>query len=163
MSSRGRELARELGARRRGDDLAAVFTSDLRRAVETCEIAFTGSDVAIFQDARLRECNYGALNGMAVAQLEAERSRHIWEAFTEGESYNDVVDRMRPFLTEVARAWDGKRILIVGHSATRWALQHILQRVPLEDLVDAPFAWKEGWEFVLTSPEQLAGGLTPGG
>ncbi|GAA3422731.1 histidine phosphatase family protein [Streptosporangium vulgare] len=35
LSERGRHLAGELGGRRRGDGLAAVFTSDLARAVET--------------------------------------------------------------------------------------------------------------------------------
>ena len=43
LSETGRELARALGERRRDDGLAAVFTSDLARAVETAEIAFGGS------------------------------------------------------------------------------------------------------------------------
>lgn len=67
LSEKGREQARALGERRRGDDIAAVFVSDRARAVETAEIAFGGSDVTIYQDARLRECNYGVMNGMSVA------------------------------------------------------------------------------------------------
>ena len=156
LSNRGRELAAELGARRRADNIAAVFTSDLRRAVETCEIAFGGSGIPIHQDARLRECNYGALNGMPVAKVTAERSRHIQVPFPEGESYQDAAERMRGFLTEIFQQWDETRILIVGHSATRWALQHLLEGVPLADLVDAPFAWQAGWRFRLRSPDQLA-------
>src|SRR3989442_303641 len=64
LSEQGRRLAKELGQRRRGEDIAAVFVSDLARAVETATIAFAGSDIPIHQDARLRECNYGDLNGM---------------------------------------------------------------------------------------------------
>lgn len=64
LSERGRTLAAELGERRRDDGIAAVFTSDLRRAVETAEIAFGGAGIPIHQDPRLRECNYGSLNGV---------------------------------------------------------------------------------------------------
>jgi broad specificity phosphatase PhoE len=43
LSETGREQARQLGERRRDDGIDVVFTSDLRRAVETAEIAFAGS------------------------------------------------------------------------------------------------------------------------
>lgn len=66
LSAAGREAAARLGSRRRDDGIAAVFVSDLARAVETVEIAFAGSDIPIIQDARLRECNYGDWNGMPV-------------------------------------------------------------------------------------------------
>jgi alpha-ribazole phosphatase/probable phosphoglycerate mutase len=33
--------------------------------------------------------------------------------------------------------------------ATRWALDHVVRGVPLEELVDAPFEWREGWEYEL--------------
>jgi hypothetical protein len=39
-------------------------------------------------------------------------------------------------------------VLVVGHVATRWALD-ILTGTPLDALSDAPFAWREGWEYVL--------------
>ena len=42
LSARGREQALELGRRRRGDGISAVYASDLGRAVETAEIAFGG-------------------------------------------------------------------------------------------------------------------------
>ena len=73
LSDAGRAQAKVLGERRRDDGLAAVFTSDLERAVETAEIAFAGSDVPVRPDRRLRECNYGELNGGPAAQIERER------------------------------------------------------------------------------------------
>jgi broad specificity phosphatase PhoE len=149
LSEQGKQLARELGERRRGDDVAAVFASDLGRAVETARIAFAGSGVPIYLDWRLRECNYGDLNGMPVAQLEACRARHVDEPFPGGESYRQVVERMRSFLGDVARTFDGTRIVVIGHAATRFALDHVLDGAALEDLVDAPFQWQEGWLYVL--------------
>jgi alpha-ribazole phosphatase/probable phosphoglycerate mutase len=149
LSERGRQLAVALGQRRRDDGLAAVFTSDLGRAVETAAIAFDGSGLSPIQDARLRECNYGAWNGMPVARLEAERMRHIEEPFPGGESYRQVVARMASFLSELARDWEGAHILLIGHAATRYALDHLLTRMPLEKLVGAPFMWREGWSYTL--------------
>jgi len=42
LSLTGREQSVALGARRRDQSFAVVFTSDLRRAVETAELAFAG-------------------------------------------------------------------------------------------------------------------------
>ena len=48
-------------------------------------------------------------------------------------------------------------MLVIGHSATRWALEHLLKGVPLEELVEAPFDWQEGWVYQLTAtPESTA-------
>lgn len=151
LSPAGRELAFVLGERRRHDGIDAVFVSDLRRAVETAEIAFGGSGIPIHQDARLRECNYGDLNGMPVVQLAAERSRHIDDPYPGGQSYRQVVETTRDFLADLAASWNGKRVVVISHSANRWALDHLLNGTALEDLVDAPFAWQEGWEYILTT------------
>jgi alpha-ribazole phosphatase/probable phosphoglycerate mutase len=60
LSADGRRFARDLGRRWEDTDLAAVYTSDLRRAVQTAEIAFAGREVPLIADRRLRECNYGS-------------------------------------------------------------------------------------------------------
>lgn len=153
LSPTGRRLAKDLGDRRRDDGVAAVFTSDLRRAVETAEIAFEGSLIPIHQDRRLRECNYGELNGMPVLEHEHERERlqHVDERYPGGESYRQVTERVRDFLHDLSAGWDGKRVVVIGHSATRWALDHLLSGIPLEDVVAAPFAWQEGWLYSLNT------------
>ena len=149
LSETGRGLARSLGERRRDDGLAAVFTSDLARALETAEIAFGSSGIPVREDWRLRECNYGELNGRPVAEIDAKRLRRIEESFPGGESYRDVVERIQSFLDELSLEFDGRRVLLIGHAATRWALDHLLIGTPLEDLVLAPFEWQEGWTYRL--------------
>jgi broad specificity phosphatase PhoE len=151
LSARGRELARELGERRRADRPNVVFVSDLTRALETVELAFAGSGIPIRRDPRLRECNYGELNGMPTARLAAERRRRIDEPFPGGQSYREVVEAMRSFLRELAAGWDGKQVVIILHSANRWAIDCLLGGRTLEELVDAPFAWQEGWRYTLPS------------
>jgi broad specificity phosphatase PhoE len=152
LSARGRRFAAELGARRRNDGLDAVFVSDLRRAVETAEIAFAGTDIPIHLDPRLRECNYGDLNGCAVTVLAAERARRIDEPFPNGQSYRDVMAATRDFLRDLASAHDGHRVLVISHSATKWSLDCLLRGAAIEDLVNAPYNWQEGWHYTLPAP-----------
>jgi broad specificity phosphatase PhoE len=145
LSPVGLEQAVELGARRQ--DVDALFSSDLGRALETVAVAFGGSEVPVFYDWRLRECDYGALNGAPVSELEAEK--HVDVPYPGGESYRDVVVRVASFLADLRARWDGKRVLVVSHAAPRWALQHLLDGTPLEQLVGAPFDRRPGRVFAV--------------
>lgn len=147
LSAAGRQQARELGARRRDDGVAVVFTSDLRRAMQTAQIAFGGSGILVHQDVRLRECNYGTLNSAPVATVAAQRRSRIHEPFPGGESYDQVVDRTAGFLADIVRDWDGHRVVVVAHSANRWALDVLVHGSRLADLVDTPFTWQPGWLY----------------
>jgi broad specificity phosphatase PhoE len=149
LSERGREQARALGRRRRDDGIDVVFSSDLRRAVQTAELAFPGSEIPLHQDARLRECDYGDLNGAPTAEVTATRLERVETPFPNGESYRDVVARTREFLVDLMREHDGERVLVIAHSANRWAIQHLLHGMPLADVIEAPFDWQPGWEYVL--------------
>ena len=148
LSEEGRRLARELGARRR-DEVDVVFTSDLGRAVETAELAFGGSGLPVHRDARLRECDYGELNGASVERVHAERRRRLDEPYPGGESWRAALDRVDGCLDELAARWDGRRVLVIGHVATRWALDRRVHGHGLEELVEADFAWREGWRYEL--------------
>lgn len=150
LSPLGRLQAAELGARRRADGIQAVFASDLRRAVETAQIAFADTGIPIFHDWRLRECNYGELNGGPAAVLHRERALHVDVPYPGGESWRQATDRVGRFLTDLPLFWAEARVVVIGHVATRWALDHLLNGVPLEDLCAAEFAWREGWEYRLT-------------
>ena len=149
LSAVGREQARALGARRRNDGLDAVFSSDLERAVVTARIAFDGTSIPLFLDWRLRECNYGELNGRPVPEIDAVRARKVDEAYPGGESYRQVAERVASFLADLAAWFDGGRVLVVSHAAPRWAIEHLLEGSPLETLVVAPFEWQEGWLYRL--------------
>jgi 2,3-bisphosphoglycerate-dependent phosphoglycerate mutase len=149
LSDVGRTQARALGRRRRDDGLAAVFSSDLRRAVETTELAFEGVDVALLLDWRLRECDYGADNGGPVAAHVAGRTAHLDVPYPGGESWRQAVRRVGGFLADLSTRWNGRRVLVIGHVATRWALDHYAAGTPLEQLAIAPFDWQQGWEYRL--------------
>ena len=148
LSAVGRDNAEALGRRRRNDGLDAVLVSDLGRAVETAAIALAGCDVPVLKDWRLRECNYGTWNGGPVARIH-DRAAFLHAPYPGGESWAQATARVRRVLEDIAEYWDGGRVLVIGHVATRWGLEMALTGAVLEDLAAADFAWREGWEYRL--------------
>jgi 2,3-bisphosphoglycerate-dependent phosphoglycerate mutase len=149
LSERGRMLAAELGQRRRNDGIQAVFTSDLRRAIETAEIALGDTAIPILHDWRLRECDYGRLNGTSVMEVHQNRQHYLDEPYPGGESWRQAVGRVGRFLPDLHLRWKDTRVLLIGHVATRWALEHYLKDVPIEKLIEANFDWQAGWEYLM--------------
>lgn len=156
LSALGREQAAELGERRRDDGLAAVFSSDLTRALETVDIAFAGTDLPVLFDWRLRECDYGALNGMPRDRVLADRTAQLITPYPGGESWQLAIDRIGRFLDDLLPRWDGVRVLVVGHVATQLGFEHHMRGVALEAALGAEFAWQPGWEYVLDAPQKSA-------
>lgn len=150
LSDQGRVQAVQLGRRRGDDGITAVFSSDLARAVETASVAFSKAALPVLHDWRLRECDYGQRNGMPVAELHAARREHLDRPYPGGESWRQAVARVGRFLADLPLRWNGQRVLVIGHVATRWGLDHHLGGVPLEDLVGQDFAWQEGWEYLIS-------------
>jgi 2,3-bisphosphoglycerate-dependent phosphoglycerate mutase len=147
LSGQGVEQARELGRRHADDGIAAVFCSDLRRAAQTAEIAFGESGIPVLLDWRLRECDYGERNGMPAAQMHAHRREHLDLPYPGGESWRQAVARVGGFVAGLPARWAGQRVVVIGHVATRWGLDHAIAGVPLEDLIAQDFAWRPGWEY----------------
>jgi 2,3-bisphosphoglycerate-dependent phosphoglycerate mutase len=152
LSQAGREQAAALGERRRDNGIAAVFCSDLGRAVETAAIAFGGSGIPVLLDWRLRECDYGTRNGMPVAELHAHRAGHLDVPYPGGESWRQATDRVGRFLADLPSRWAGQRVVVIGHVATRWGLDRAINGAELAGLNAAGFDWRPGWEYLLTGP-----------
>ncbi len=149
LSDLGRKQAARLGARYRDDTFDAIFCSTLARSYRTAEIAFSDRDLLIITDARLNECNYGKLNGHLAREVEPKRASHIETPFPGGESYTDACKRMHSFLEELAKDYQDKKLLIIGHRATQYGLDHWLKGKSIQEAITAPWAWQPGWEYVL--------------
>src|SRR5437870_6654239 len=80
LTERGERNARRLGERLRRMTFHKVYTSPLRRAMKTCELAGFGAVACI--DADLVEWNYGKYEGRLIADILAERPG--WELFRDG-------------------------------------------------------------------------------
>jgi broad specificity phosphatase PhoE len=147
LSSRGEQQARELGERRGNQAFAAVYCSDLVRAIHTAEIAFEDCGIPVVRDARLRECDYGALTRHPAAEIDARRASHIVLPFPGGESYQQCVARVSAWLADAGAAHPDGDVLVIGHRATFYALEHLLCRRPLEQAIGAPWRWRPGWTY----------------
>jgi len=148
LSELGRQQALETGLRHADRSIDVVFPSDLLRATESAQIAFGDRDVEIRPDARLRECNYGEWNGAPVDTIHADRKRFIDEPHPGGESYRDVVDRVREFLDDLTGA-SARSVVLIAHRAPWYAMEHLLNGVPLLEVVESTFKWQPGWQYEL--------------
>ncbi len=147
LSPAGERQARELGDRRRDDDLACIYCSDLTRAVRTAEIAFNAGPLPIVPDRRLRECDYGALTRHPSADIERDRASHVTMPFPGGESYEQCVARVSAWITDAAGEHAGRTVLVIGHRATFYAFEHLLRGVPLDQAIRAAWTWRPGWTY----------------
>jgi probable phosphoglycerate mutase len=124
LTERGEENARRLGEPLRRLTFAKVFTSPLRRAMRTCELAGFQSVAEVDRD--LVEWNYGEYEGRTT--VEILRERPDWQLFRDGcpggESPQQIAARADRVARQ-ARAVAGNVLLFSsGHFlrvlATRW-------------------------------------------
>jgi broad specificity phosphatase PhoE len=148
LSSLGEQQAKEMGGRYKGKEFEVIFCSDLQRSYKTAQLAF-GDSFPIIQDRRLRECDYGDLTQADKAVVDAEKSKCISNPFPNGESYEQTCARMQSFLDELAAKYAGKQVLIIGHRATQYGLEHSLLGKPISEVVSAPWRWQPGWRYEL--------------
>lgn len=150
LSPLGEQQSREMGERYKDDHFDAIFCSDLQRAYRSAEIGF-GDKWPIIKDARLRECDYGDLTQHPSEEVDAQKPLHITDPFPNGESYAQTTERIKSVLADLARDYDGKRVMIIGHRATQYGLEHLINGVPLEQLVTTKFKWQPGWTYEIPS------------
>jgi len=146
LSPLGIQQSKEMGIRYQDAHFDAIFCSDLQRAYKSAEIAF-GDKFPIIKDARLRECDYGDLTQHPSSEVDVEKPKRIHEPFPNGESYTQTTARMKSFLEDLLRDYDGKRVMIIGHRATQYSLDNLINGVPLEQLTSSHFKWQPGWEY----------------
>ena len=94
LNELGKEQAENLGKVNSNIKFDVIFTSDLVRAIDSANIAFP--NVKKIQDERLRECNYGDLDGGDKHLVVYED--HIEIPFPNGESLKDVERRVKSFI-----------------------------------------------------------------
>ena len=150
LSDLGRQQSRELRAQTQYLVFDAVFTSDLKRAVESAQITW-GDAYPIIQDKRLRECNYGDYNGKDSAVVEPLQERSIAVPMPNGESYEEVKERVADFLSDIKSLYDGKHIAIVAHKAPQLALDVLLKHMSWDEAFRTDWRktkqWQPGWDY----------------
>lgn len=148
LSDLGKRQAKELGERYENEKFDAIFCSDLQRSYRTAQIAF-GNKLPIIKDKRLRECDYGDLTKHPSFEVDSEKLKRIETPFPNGESYEQASTRMKSFLGDLKKNYDGQRIMIIGHRATQYGLEHWIKELSLEEIISTFWKWQPGWTYHL--------------
>jgi alpha-ribazole phosphatase/probable phosphoglycerate mutase len=126
LSREGDRQARDLAVRLRGEDsFAALYSSPLRRAVQTAMPIAAALQLSPRVDDGLREIHCGVLDGAEI-QLVERRFPSVWAAnqsqkdpsfrWPGGESYSEFRRRCVTTLAAIAQDHRGARIIVVTHA-----------------------------------------------
>jgi broad specificity phosphatase PhoE len=122
LNDTGRAQAAGLAVELAGADLAAVYSSPLRRAFETAALVASPHDLEPITLDALREVDVGSWQGLTREEIEARfpgqfaRWLDYRQGWDDGESYEDMSQRVIAALLELAAAHDGERVLVVTHA-----------------------------------------------
>jgi broad specificity phosphatase PhoE len=149
LSELGIKQAKELPETLKDIKFDIICVSDLKRAVDTVKIAF-GDKYPVIVDKRLREVNYGDLNGGPSETTAKLKIECIHNPFPNGESYDQAMDRIQSFYKEIKEKYANKTILVVGHRATQYGLDTLTGKTVNWCLENTePFKWQPYWEYNL--------------
>jgi broad specificity phosphatase PhoE len=130
LNALGRQQARALAESLAGMRIAAVYSSDLRRASETAEIVAGRLEVPLHLEAALRELDVGSWEGHTLAELEARHAEAVarWEQSGEhgwegGESHAEMAARVLEAIRSIAAGHVGEEVLVVSHGGPMRALR----------------------------------------
>jgi probable phosphoglycerate mutase len=126
LSDEGREQARRLALRLSGESLAAAYSSNMGRCVETARILAEPHGLEVQVRQALREISHGRWEEMTRREVEQRfpEEAAAWErdpytfAPQGGESGLAVTARALPALLEIVQAHPGEKVLVVSHKAT---------------------------------------------
>jgi len=118
LTEEGRRQIEESALRLVDKKIDMIFASDLLRTKQTAEIVAKKLNLEIRYDGRLREYNVGEYNGKRTeeyykvfgSQLERFRKKA-----KDGEDYTEIKERIKSFIDEKEKEYNGKNILVVTH------------------------------------------------
>ena len=125
-----------------------VLHSPYVRAQQTAQRILKAAglqQIPCVQDERLREKEFGVLDRLTVAGIRsrfpelAQQRQHVGKFYFRppgGESWCDVILRLRSFLDMLTRDHHGERVLVVAHQVTVTCLRYLLERMTERDILE---------------------------
>ena len=125
----------------------AIYSSDLKRAFKTGLHTAVKVGVPIWPEEAFREIFAGKWEGRKFDDLQKEfqEDYNIWltdignAACTDGESVKELGERVQKRLTEIAKEYDGKTVLITTHATPIRVSQCIWEGKPLSEMKHIPW------------------------
>lgn len=131
----------------------AVLSSPYRRAAETAERATKELDLELIFDERLRERDLGVFDGLTGAGIrakypdEAERRTKLGKFYYQppsGESWCDVVFRIRTLLSDLRESFDGVNVWLFTHQAVITSFRYVLEGLNEKEVLEIDSTTKLG-------------------
>jgi len=124
LSDLGCEQARLAAVALAKENINAIYSSDLLRAVQTAKPLARMLGIEIVTSTALRERNVGVLEGLTFDESKAAHpddyyalvNRNIHHVITDGESYRHLLNRITAELRDILRQHRGERIAIFTHT-----------------------------------------------
>lgn len=141
LTSAGREHAEAMARRLQGKGIQVLYTSSLGRALNTAGVLSERLGIDLQPRVQLRECGWGAWEGMTWEQLRRDfprqmqrRQNNLFEFRPPGgESYKDGEARVRPFVNEIQGLHQGDTIAVVGHNMINRVLMRLLLGISFDE------------------------------
>jgi probable phosphoglycerate mutase len=140
LTEAGRNQVEALGLRMKAFEFNSLVSSDLGRAQETAAIIARITGHSVETDSRIRERNYGVLEGLTVPEIKAQHSE-ILEKLDEndpdylipkGESHRQHYQRNAEFMNELLRQRAGTNIALVIHGGVLDSIFRYVAGLPLD-------------------------------
>ena len=123
-----------------------LWVSPYLRAQQTAQIALKGAglDLPMAVDERLREREFGVLDGLTrkgITSLfpeESERRSRLGKFYHRppgGESWSDVLLRLRACMEEMRRDCAGERVLLVAHQVVVLLVRYVVEQMTEEEIL----------------------------
>ena len=153
LSARGEQQSHALGRWFGGDQVVAkptvVLTSTYLRARETAGLLLDAagldrSDITFVADERLREKEFGILDRLTkvgIIQKYPEQAEHrrllgkFYHRPPGGESWCDVILRLRNVIDTLTREYRRERVLIVSHQVVVLCFRYLFERMTEEQIL----------------------------
>ena len=144
-------LGRWIAALPAEDRPTVVLTSTYVRAIETASIALRAAninsdDISFRRDERLREKEFGILDrltkhGIVERHPEQAEMRLALGKFYHrppgGESWCDVILRLRSVIDTMTRGYRGERVMIVSHQVVVNCFRYLFERMTEDEILAA--------------------------
>ncbi|NBJ92599.1 histidine phosphatase family protein [Parablautia muri] len=144
LNEKGRQQAEELAGKLAGGDyqIGEIYTSAKKRACETAFIIGSKLGVVPTIQQGLEEISFGKWEGYMWKQVrelfpedyQVWRNNRRYQVPPEGESYQQLLDRLLPALGDIAKKEKVNNSLVVTHSAVIMTLLSYLYHTPFEDM-----------------------------
>jgi broad specificity phosphatase PhoE len=137
----GRRQAQLLALRLKPISVEALYSSPLERALETARLIGGAIGREPVVDQRLAELNYGTWEGMTFEEIKRATPAiyRAWEADPanlappEGETGVHLIERVMPFLAELAQRHQSGNVVVVCHKTVCRLLACQIMDVPLSE------------------------------